>query len=135
MKTDGKDASSLIKNISPELNEGEYVFCSVKDPEQLEGINVIYSFREKESVTAIMPKKTAESKGFPFAFTAAWITLNVYSPLDSVGFTALFANALAKEGIGCNVVAGYYHDHVFVPYADAERAMKTLASLMEKPAK
>lgn len=129
-----RSVSSLIKNISPELNSGEFVFCTVTDQKALEGINLICSFREKESITAILPRQAADERGLPYSFIAAWITLNVYSPLDSVGFTALFANALAKEGIGCNVVAAYYHDHVFVPVNEAERAMKVLQSLMETSA-
>lgn len=132
MQGEGK-GNDFIKNISPELNEGEYVFCTVTDQKALQGVNVVCSFRERESITAILPRHAADERGLPYSFVSAWITLNVYSPLDSVGFTAAFSNALAKEGIGCNVVAAYYHDHVFVPVNDAGRAMEVLRSLMDKP--
>jgi uncharacterized protein len=46
-----------------------------------------------------------------------------------VGLTAAFATALANAGISCNVVAAYYHDHLFVPVQDAEKAMAVLRSL------
>ena len=34
-----------------------------------------------------------------------------------------------KAGINCNVIAGYYHDHLFVGRADAERALHVLRQL------
>lgn len=43
---------------------------------------------------------------------------------------ARVAAVLAAEGIGCNPVAGYFHDHVFVPedrLGDALAALKALA--------
>jgi uncharacterized protein len=60
---------------------------------------------------------------------AAWITLTVHSALEAVGLTAAFSKALADVNISCNVVAGYYHDHIFVPQQDAEKAMAVLESL------
>ena len=60
---------------------------------------------------------------------AAWITLEVHSSLAAVGLTAAFAGALAQANISCNVIAGYYHDHLFVARDDAERALSTLRAL------
>ena len=42
---------------------------------------------------------------------------------------AAVAGALAEAGISANVVAAYHHDHIFVPAADAERALATLRAL------
>ncbi|MOA64315.1 hypothetical protein D3C78_1903210 [compost metagenome] len=53
----------------------------------------------------------------------------MHSALSAVGLTAAFAGALAAAGISCNVVAGYYHDHLFVAQADAEQAMAVLRQL------
>ena len=77
----------------------------------------------------ILERQQAERLGLGFDYVAAWITLTVHSALDAVGLTAAFASALGDAGISCNVVAGYYHDHLFVGRADAQRAMGVLHKL------
>lgn len=60
----------------------------------------------------------------------ARISLTIHSDLAAVGLTAAFSAALAAEGISCNVVAGVYHDHLFVPWDrrfDAQAALERLA--------
>jgi hypothetical protein len=64
-------------------------------------------------------------------FRAAWITLTVHSDLQAVGLTAAFAGVLGRAGIGCNVVAGAYHDHIFVPLELAQSAMTALKALQQ----
>jgi hypothetical protein len=62
------------------------------------------------------------------------ITLTVHSSLAAVGLTAAFSARLAREGIGANVVAAFHHDHIFVPAADAERALAALKALHRESA-
>ena len=64
-----------------------------------------------------------------YPFVAAWITLTINSSLESVGLTSSFSNALARQGISCNVIAGYYHDHIFVKFDDRNTAMRILNNL------
>ncbi len=59
-------------------------------------------------------------------YIAAMITLRVHSSLDAVGLTAAVAGQLATGGISCNVVAGYFHDHLFVPIDEADLAVNLL---------
>ena len=54
------------------------------------------------------------------------ITLTVHSSLEAVGLTAVVTNKLAEHKISANVVAAYYHDHIFVPCEKAKKAMEVL---------
>ncbi|MCO7613073.1 ACT domain-containing protein [Pseudomonas chlororaphis] len=121
--------ATLLRSMSPQLNDGEYVFCSLADQSLLQGAEVLGSFREQEGLTVIIQRQEAERLGLAFDYVAAWITLNVHSALEAVGLTAAFAGALGRAGISCNVIAGYYHDHLFVGQADARRAMQVLQQL------
>jgi hypothetical protein len=121
--------TTLLRSMSPQLNAGEYVFCTLPVGQLPSGVQIIGSFREEEGLTVILERSHAEQTGFSFDYVAAWITLNVHSALEAVGLTAAFATALGKAGISCNVIAGYYHDHLFVGQADAERAMQVLRDL------
>jgi hypothetical protein len=103
--------------------------CTLRDGQLPSGVEIVGSFREQEGLTVILQRSQAEHAGFAFDYVAAWITLNVHSALEAVGLTAAFASALGKAGISCNVIAGYYHDHLFVGQADAERAMQVLRDL------
>ena len=113
----------------PVLNEGEYVFCTIPSNHTFDQTKTIGSFKEKEGLTVILEKQLADSLGLQYTFVAAWITLTVHSSLEAVGLTAAFSNALAQERISCNVIAAFYHDHIFVAQADAEKAMQLLQQL------
>ncbi len=117
---------ALIRNMEPVLNEGEYIFASVSDIEKIPRAMTICEVKEKEGVTVVVTKKDAEKLGLTSDFIAAWITLNIHSSLEAVGLTAAFATALGNNNISCNVIAGYYHDHIFVATKDAEKAMEVL---------
>lgn len=123
-----KDLAVLLQHMQPELNDGEYVFCSIRDESALELEKVLFSFKEKEGLTVVLPKQAADAAGLSYTFISSWITLKVHSSLEAVGLTAAFSTALAKAGISCNVVAAYYHDHIFVPAKDAAKAMQVLKS-------
>jgi len=121
--------SALLRSMNPELNDGDYVFCTVTDSRRIEGIEVIGSFREREGLTVILERSQAQQLGLDCDYVMAWITLTVHSSLAAVGLTAAFASALGQAGISCNVVAGFYHDHLFVGKDDAQEAMTILRAL------
>lgn len=121
--------TTLLRSMSPQLNEGTYVFCSLSDAAQLQGTQPLGSFQEAEGLSVILARQQAEYLGLPFSYVAAWLTLHVHSALEAVGLTAAVASALAQAGISCNVIAGYYHDHLFVAHADGPRALAVLQQL------
>jgi hypothetical protein len=127
-----EDLTKLVKSIRPVLNNGSYVFCTVENLTS-EFINhAVLIFKEKEGNTLIIKKELADSLGLEYQFIASWITLSVHSSLEAAGLTAVFSKALADMQIGCNVVAAYYHDHIFVKKKDADQAMSILIELSNR---
>ncbi|MFC8303257.1 ACT domain-containing protein [Specibacter sp. NPDC057265] len=120
-----KNLQALLHNMSPVLNDGSYVF-SIVESDIPSGVRPVVTVREKEGLTLIVEKSDADAAGLSYEYVAAWITLEVHSALEAVGLTAAISNALKEAGISCNVVAGYTHDHLFVP---ADRAHDALAAL------
>lgn len=121
-----KNLAKLLAAMHPRLNAGEYVFCTTTNVSQIDLANVLLIFKEEEGTTLILKKEVADKLLLDYTFVAAWITLTVHSALEAVGLTAAFSKALAAENISCNIVAGYFHDHLFVPAEDAAKAMVAL---------
>ncbi|QCX38159.1 ACT domain-containing protein [Aureibaculum algae] len=121
-----KDLETLLKSMKPKHNVGEYVFCTTENLDQLNLSQIIMTFKEEESITVIAKKEVADQLNLEYSFIASWITLTVHSALEAVGLTAAFSKALSENGISCNVVAAYYHDHIFVDKIDTDKAMEIL---------
>ena len=124
-----KDLQKLLQGLHPKLNDGNYVFCSVPDATKLTSLPCIGSFRESEGTTFILSRDIADRYRMSYDLIFCWITITVHSALDAYGLTAAIATALADAEISCNVVAGYYHDHLFIPQEDGLRAMGILKNL------
>ena len=125
------ELKKLIRSMRPELNSGDYVFTTQLSTSHIPVDGIIGQFLEKEGTTLIIEKQKADALGLQYTFVSAWITLNIHSSLDAIGLTAIFSSELAKNYIGCNVVGGYYHDHIFVGKKDGEKAVKILEELAE----
>ena len=121
-----KQLDRLLKKMKPTLNEGDYVFCIRKDLKELDFNDIIFTFKEQEGITIVLQQEMADRMQLEYSFVAKWITLTVHSSLEAVGLTAAFSKALAEENISCNVVAGYFHDHIFITKQDAQKALIVL---------
>lgn len=119
----------LLQSMTPQLNPGQYVFCCIPAEYDCSGLQPIASLRESEGLSLVLPREVADAYNLSYDYVAAWITLEVHSSLAAVGLTASFSTALAQAGISCNVVAGFHHDHLFVPCERAEKALSTLCAL------
>ncbi|OOF40632.1 acetyltransferase [Rodentibacter rarus] len=119
----------LLASMKPTLNEGIYYFSTLKPEQHLPLPELIATIREKEGLSVIVSEKTVKDYGLDAQFKTAWITLSVHSDLAAVGLTAAFSKALGEGGVSCNVVAGNFHDHIFVPYEQADLAMSILQTL------
>lgn len=128
------DLARLLKGMRPVLQTEILVFASLAEEEEqrlLPGLRPRGQFREPEGLTVIIEAGEAAALGLVASGPMRQITLTIHSALEAVGLTAAFSGALAGAGISANVVAGYYHDHIFVPAGDAERAMAVLRALSD----
>ena len=123
------DLAKMLRTLTPVRQPGTYVFCTVASLHGLDVSECIGQFREPEGITLILPQAAADRLQLPYSYEAAWLMLTVHSSLEAVGLTAAFAQALAAAQVSCNVVAAYYHDHIFVATRDADKAMGILQGL------
>jgi hypothetical protein len=122
------ELDKLLRFMQPKLVEGNFVFCSASELsiESVMALSPISVYREEEGVSLILTEAVARSAGFDVEALFRCITLSVHSSLNAVGLTAAVATKLSNHGISANVVAAYYHDHVYVPASKAEQALALL---------
>ena len=128
-----RNLTALLSEMRPELRDGTYVYCTVSGSD-IGGRLVLQPlavFIEEEGLTLILDRDTAVATGFDAGAPMRCITLMVHSSLEAVGLTAAVATELTRHGISANVVAAYYHDHIFVPESDAESALAALKGLAQ----
>ncbi|MGO1283064.1 MAG: ACT domain-containing protein [Psychrobacter sp.] len=119
--------------MQPELVDEAFVFCSVADKlEQYLHLEPIATFKEPEGLTLVLTKHKAEEAGLNYEGVFQQITLTVHSSLDTVSLTAAVSTKLTSKGISANVIAAYYHDHIFVSNDKAEQALSALKELGHK---
>ena len=126
-----KNLEKLLSTMSPLLIAGEFVFCTFKEARYGEHseLEPIAAFTESEGLTLVIPKSKADEQGIEYESCFRCITLTVHSSLEAVGLTAAFSSKLAEHGISANVIAGYFHDHIFVQSELAEKAIIAISEL------
>lgn len=123
--------SDLLKDMTPVLHPENWVFCCVAQSQLTAEVTqqCFAIIKEQEGITLIAPADAAAELGCKEAEQFCRIELEVYSSLEAVGLTAAVSQRLTEHHISANVVAAFHHDHIFVPKADAERALKALQML------
>ena len=124
-----KNLAALIHSMSPYLHAGNYVFVTVADSSSIDRKDCICELKEQEGSTIVLAQEKADVLQLPYSYVASWITLTIHSSLEAVGLTAAFSTALAEHNISCNVMAGYYHDHIFVDKNNAQKAIEVLNNM------
>ena len=126
------DLSTLLREMSPRLNPGAYVY--VVAPDEPVDADPVVVVREDEGTTWVLRREEADTLKLAYDFVAARIKLEIHSALDAVGLTAAIATALTQAGISANVVAGFQHDHLFVPFERGQEAVDLLSSIARRSA-
>jgi hypothetical protein len=129
------DLNALLQTMDAVLIDGIFVFVTVKTGDIPAGITPRMMFQEAEGTTLILLKNDAEAADLPYEFPSRMITLNIHSSLEAVGFMARIATELASENMGVNPVAGFYHDHLFVPDGREHDALRILSQIAKDAAR
>jgi len=90
---------------------------------------VLCTYREKEGLTVVADTNYLEENHIDFEGPFAKLTIEVHTSLELVGLTAALAKALTESGISANVIAAYYHDHIFVPFDKQNEAVDAIMNL------
>lgn len=128
------DLHKLLSSLNPVLRTGDFVFVSSMTFELHDGweLEAIATFREDEGLTLVVPRENANRAGLAYGETYRLITLRVHSSLTAVGLTAAVTAALAQHHISANIIAGFFHDHLFVPASRAKEALRILDGLQKE---
>ncbi|QYX56077.1 ACT domain-containing protein [Roseovarius sp. SCSIO 43702] len=127
--TGGTDLDALLAGMRPTLAPETYVFATRPDGTWPDTLRPRMIFHEAEGTTLVITRSEAEAAGLDHEFPCRMITLDIHSALHAVGFIARIATELAAHGMGVNPVAGFFHDHLFVPEDRAGDAMAILENL------
>jgi len=116
----------MLASLDVERRPGVFTFVAVDvpTPELLAASHAVVA--EATSTTLVLPVESARRAGLPVVVEMAWLSLTVESSLEAVGLTAAFSKVLGDDGIPCNVLAGFHHDHLLVP---VDRAGDAIAAL------
>lgn len=122
--------TTLLTSMKPKLLKEEYVFCTVKEAKygDYAAFSPLATYVEEEGLTLLLTKENAKQANLTYQGLFKGITLTVHSSLEAVGLTAAVSNKLAEKGISANVIAAYYHDHIFV---QVEKSAAALDALLE----
>lgn len=121
------DLDTMLATLAVERRPGVFTYISVTAV-SADLHAAAHAIITETTTTVVLPVEAAERAGYAVDVRLAWLTLTVQSSLEAVGLTAHVSARLAAEGIACNVLAGYHHDHLLVPIDRADDAVRALSA-------
>ena len=118
----------LLRSMNPVLGATPYGYVVWPDG-SLPPV-ALATVAEAEGLTVVADwAALMEAELKPGVISGPWarISMTIHSDLAAVGLTAALAGALGAEGISTNVIAGFHHDHIFVPW---DRRLDAMAALL-----
>jgi hypothetical protein len=124
------DLQRLLAGMRPSMSETAFAFATARSLQDVPAsVSIIGCFNEDEGVTVIATLDQLARTGLMQSGPFAKISLAVHSSLAAVGLTAKISTSLAQGGISANIVAGYFHDLIFVPWEERHAALDILSDL------
>lgn len=125
------DLTTMLQSISVSVRPDDYVVVALPATAQVPSLHngVAAVIEEAEGVTVVCTVSRAAHEQWAYDFVAAWLTIDVHSALEAVGLTATFSRQLGRAGIPCNVIAGFFHDHILVPRDKSDAAVEVIEAL------
>ncbi len=125
------DLSAMLDSLRVSVRPVPYVVVALTNHDQIPtvGGDIGAVIEEAEGFTVVSTLSRAAHEGWRHDFVASWLTLEVHSSLEAVGLTAAFSRQLGRAGIPCNVIAGFFHDHILVPVDKADAAVAVIEAL------
>ena len=126
--------NTLLRTLKATLQSPTYVFVTIPNDQIVHPFPIPFSeiqmwFNESEGATLVVPLHMAEKFDLAYSYKCQMVTLDVHSSLEAVGFMAAIATRLAEEGLSCNSVSAFYHDHLFVKEEESEKVVNVLETM------
>lgn len=123
--------SEVLKALSISCDDVTYGFVSVENTQFKFEEGMLGTFHEKEGVTIVATNEYLAKNGLQPEALFAKLTVEIETSLQMVGLTAVLVTKLAESNISANVIAGYFHDYIFVQYDVRQKALEVLNALKE----
>ena len=126
------DLAILLRSMKPILHDEPYgIVASTSDVKPEYATEMFAVIREQEAMTLVATQSQLQHAGYDARDQWARISLEIHSSLSAVGLTAAFAAKLGSKNISANVIAGFYHDHIFVQWSERHNAVQALQELSQ----
>ncbi|MEL6289861.1 MAG: ACT domain-containing protein [Pseudomonadota bacterium] len=123
------DLARLLATTRVSVAPETYVFATTTEQVNIAALAPRMVFEEAEGTTLVVAEEVARRHRLPATFPSRMLTLDVHSALAAVGYMAAISRVLADAGIPSNPVAGYFHDHLFIPLDRMDDAVRVIEAL------